>query len=123
MWYLGVILFFVVLGVNLYVDYKTWKKGIAINHKRGAILRVLGLAPIPFLIGWSVLGLVLSLYWFLFDGLFNIIRGFGWWFTGSEDGKDDAKTDNFLQRLKLWQHVTIKLGFILLSALLFILVK
>ena len=60
--------------------------------------------------------------WLFFDGLYNKVRGFNWWFTGSND-PDDAKTDNFLQRLKLWQHVVIKIGGLALFVTLYILTK
>lgn len=58
--------------------------------------------------------MVALLIWLLFDGLYNWVRGYGWWFTGSDD-KDDAATDNILQRLKLWQHILLKIGLLLVS--------
>lgn len=66
---------------------------------------------------------------FLFDGLYNIYRPLrpqlSWWFTGSEDGKNDASTDNFLQKLTLTQHKILKFGlmFISLALYLFVLYK
>jgi hypothetical protein len=60
--------------------------------------------------------------WLFFDGLYNKIRGFNWWFTGSNDA-DDAKTDNFLQGLKLWQHVAIKVGGVVVTVTLYIIFK
>lgn len=65
-----------------------------------------------------------SWVWFLFDGFYNIYRPLrpqlSWWFTGSEDGKDDAETDNLLQKLTLNQHKALKFGLILVSTILYI---
>ena len=57
-------------------------------------------------------------YWLLFDGIYNRIRGFNWWFTGSND-RDDAGTDNFLQSIPLWLHVTIKVAGALASSIIY----
>ncbi len=47
-------------------------------------------------------GLMIAFFiWLLFDGIYNLIRGFNWWFTGSDDA-DDAEADNFLQGLKMY---------------------
>jgi hypothetical protein len=51
--------------------------------------------------------LEMAFIWLVFDGLYNKLRGFNWWFTGSVD-KDDAVTDTFLHSLSLRQHIAIK---------------
>jgi len=66
--------------------------------------------------------LVAFFIWLMFYGFYTLVRGFNWWFTGSND-PDDAKTDNFLQGLKLWQHVVIKIGGLALFVTLYILTK
>lgn len=85
-----------------------------INHARGLVLRAAGLLPAAHLTGWVYLPLICAVYWLLFDGLFNVLRGLNWWSTGSED-PDDAKTDNFLQTLTRWEHVTVKVGAVLIG--------
>lgn len=66
-------------------------------------------------------GIMCAFYiWLLFDGLYNLFRGFKFWFTGSEDGPEDAKTDNFLQSIPLWLHITIKLGVTALTTFFYI---
>lgn len=54
-------------------------------------------------------GMIAFFIWLFFDGFYNVLRGYGWFFTGSDD-KDDAKTDDLLQRLPLWLHIVIKIG-------------
>lgn len=116
---LGFILFVGTLVYDLKTDLALWKEGKPINHKRGLILRLLGLIPAILLIGWPSFLFVGFLYWFLFDGYFNTERNFDWWFTGSDD-KDDAKTDDFLQKLTLRQHKLVKIGGIILGAILYV---
>lgn len=119
---LGIVIFLCTFIIDLYTDFNLWKENKPVNHKRGAILRLLGLIPANILIGLAAIPLLGSLYWFLFDGFYNVLRGFNWWFTGSND-VDDAKTDDFLQRLKPWQHQAIKIGAIILSLTFYLMVK
>jgi len=62
-----------------------------------------------------------TFYWLFFDGFLNKLRGYSIWFTGSEDGKEDAKTDNFLQKLTLKQHILVKTVPLALFILIYIL--
>jgi hypothetical protein len=114
---------------NLYKNYRLWLANKPVNHKKGLILVAAMYAPVIFLwadysdlsilIGISISsGLLASWYWFLFDGLYNILRGFGWWFTGSDDA-DDARFDDFLQKIPKWAHVLIKTGLIILFTYLY----
>ncbi len=61
-----------------------------------------------------------SWFWLFFDGLFSVIRGYNFWFTGSEDGKEDAQTDNLLQSVPLWLHIFIKVTLIVISTYVYI---
>lgn len=115
---IGLVLYFGVLGLDLYIDINKWKKGKSANHQDKGWRRSIALAPSVYLIGWQYILLMIALYWFLFDGLYNIFRNFNWWYTGSEDGKDDAKTDNLLQSLTPLQRKGIKFACILVSALM-----
>ena len=107
----GIFIAILTITVDLATDYRKWLKQKPVNHVWGAILRMAGLAPALYLMGWEYTLLVLSVYWFAFDGLYNTLRGFGWWFTGSDD-PDDAQTDNLIQQLKQWQHIALKVGLI-----------
>lgn len=109
----GIIIFFIVLSIDLFTDLRIGDK---VNHQRGAIVRVLGLIPCLVCLivyrpvkWWIAPSLMCFNYWNLFDGFYNIFRGFGWFFTGSEDGAGDAASDNFLQSIPLWAHICIKI--------------
>lgn len=117
----SIIIFVMVLVIDLFTDLRLFKKGKPVNHKVGAALRLAGFIPIYFLLGWQIIPFAGFLYWLLFDGLYNVFRGFGWWFTGSDD-KDDANTDNFLQHLSKWQHITLKIAGLIGSLLLYLLI-
>ena len=121
--WLSVILFILTLAIDLFTDYKRWLNTRAIDHNRGTWLRAIGLIPCIILltlsIGWSfpwwlISGLISFLvvgfnYWNLFDGIFNVLRGYGWFFAGSDD-PDDARSDDFLQALSLTEGILIKVG-------------
>lgn len=59
-------------------------------------------------------------FWLFFDSALNVIRKKPLFFYGSEDGKDDANTDNFLQGLPIWLGALIKILLALGSAYLYI---
>ncbi len=59
-------------------------------------------------------------FWLFFDGLFSVIRGYNFWFTGSEDGKEDAVTDNILQSIPLPLHIFIKTSLVIISTYIYI---
>lgn len=67
-----------------------------------------------------VAGMCAFFFWLAFDGFLNKLLGHSFWFTGSEDGKDDAVTDNILQGLKLWQHISLKIGGLVLFTTIYI---
>lgn len=110
---IAIILFLVVLGADLWTDYRLWEAGTPINHVRGAVLRTLALLPtVAILAGfwprWGEVGIpekwlalllttilmVGAVWWLLFDGFFSVLRGYGWWFNGSVD-EGDSKLDVF----------------------------
>lgn len=135
-----------IITVKLAYDYNEWKHGRAVNHPEEWWLMVVAALPAVYFftmesrLHWiefdsiflSILVLIACIFlsaammaffiWLFFDGLYNKVRGYNWWFTGSEDA-DDAKTDNFLQGLKLWQHVLIKVGGLALFVTLYIIFK
>lgn len=59
-------------------------------------------------------------FWLLFDSTLNVIRKKSLFYYGSEDGEDDAKTDNFLQGLPIWAGASIKIALAGASIFLYI---
>lgn len=106
---LGIIWFAGVLYWDVIDDYIKWKQNIALNHTKEAIIR--GLLLLPTIVALSVnefdffklviVLLMVFLWWlFLFDGIYNHIRGFNWWFLGSVDD-NDALTDKLQRKIPL----------------------
>jgi hypothetical protein len=110
----AIILLAATLTIDLATDYRRWLRGKPINHKRGAVLRLIGLIPAVVLLSWhGSLWLIIAatlmtglLYMNLFDGLFNILRGFPWFYAGS-NGPEDGVIENLLQEYQWLQVVKI----------------
>lgn len=128
---LAIVWFVIVLYVDIKTDYKRLQTN-TINHKRGLILRCIGLLPsflcllLPvnqhiILKSLFTVGLLGSLYWELFDGLFNLKRGYKWRFNGSDD-KDDAVSDNILQKISPIEQAFLKIGLIIIFTFLYCLI-
>lgn len=120
---LGITIAIITLVIDLYTDLRLWRrKQITgegtkdVNHKRGLFLRGIGLGLAAYMIGFpnywmlvlSSLTVIASAFWLLFDGLYNIFRGFRFFYTGSDD-PDDADTDDLFQKHRLWVQIAIKL--------------
>lgn len=130
---LGVISFFIALFAHLYFDFNRWEKKKPIDHSKKwrTVLWVALLIPsIVFFVKahhgntWWVLANVLLMeffmYVFLYDGLYNNWRHFDWWFTGSDDGNQDAVTDNFWRSIgKFWTQV-IKISMAIMWPVIYI---
>ena len=92
---IAVILF--VLGIKLIYDHHLWLSHKPVNHKlewmlmaSGSIYSVIRFAnesilPLTWAYPLSAL-MCASFIWFFFNGLYNVIRGYNWWFTGSGGG-------------------------------------
>lgn len=129
--FFSIILFFTALAYNLIRDYNKILGRQKINHNKGAAVKGLSLLPciilfafnteaktwIALLVSWVM---VCSFFWLFFDLFLNKLRGYPLFFTGSEDGKDDAKTDNFLQSMPLWLHIFIKVALVVISTYVYI---
>lgn len=130
-----IILFVAVLAWDVATDYKKWKnEQYNLNHTKEWWLRVALLFPsvtgfallLP--VNW-IAGCGLSaamcafVWWLLFDGIYNKLRGFGWWYNGSDDGEGlDANTDEWLRGRKLWVQIAVKVGLAVLFTTLYIIV-
>lgn len=114
---LATILFIAVLLYTVQRHYKLWRQAISqpnageatpIKHKKEFALRCILMLPSvalftihhsPFSL-WSLVVSALMigyLFWFLFDGLFNLKRGKEWWFIGTVD-----KDESFFDNIKRW---------------------
>lgn len=122
----------VTLIVKLVTNYKKWLHSPIIKVKHSKEWLIMAACNIPAIIiftinssliwYWAALlsGLMIAFFiWLFFDGIYNLLRGYGIFFTGSDD-KDDATTDNFLQAIPLWLHVFIKVGGLALFTLLYL---
>lgn len=104
----AIISFFAILAWDLISDYKKWLSNFRVNHGKEAVLRsallvvptVLFCLAHPDKFYWILIGNVLLMqfftFWLLFDGIYNKLRGFDWWFAGSND-PDDPVLDNIVQ--------------------------
>lgn len=122
----AIAIFLIVLAVDLITDYRKWLRGKPVRHSWEAFVRVLCLTPAIILLTrfewyWFVVPafMVMFWYWLLFDGFYNTLRGYNWWFTGSDD-VDDAHSDNLLQELTLKQHIALKVAGCVLTTIIYI---
>jgi len=117
---LGIIAFCVMVLYKLRHDVVLRKKNINIVHWSEAfrILVPFGTVTLTFLtiaapFHWYTIPLVtvmiMGSHLFFFDGLYSLSERTGWWGTGSEDGKHDAKTDNILQSMPKWAQKVTKI--------------
>lgn len=118
--------FFLIMYLDLSADLEKWENDVPVEHSKEAGFRIALLTvswllfaiPVSFSL-WGMIATTAAMffwYWTLFDGLYNICRGFEWFFAGSDD-PDDAGTDNFLQWVGPTWHRIIKVGGILLSTI------
>lgn len=131
---LGALFFAAVLGWDLYTDYHKWLDGATVYHAREAWIRVLLLVPsILALAGftpstgfWKRVGsaafMVGAWFWLLFDSIYNLLRGYGIFFNGSDD-PGDSVLDNFLQSIPDLLEAVIKFGLVILSTFIYVYVK
>jgi hypothetical protein len=115
---LAIVIVCATIAAKVFYDYREWLKKKPLNHAREWVVMALANSyPIYLFVKASTLhwiyGAILSgamvafFIWVVFDGLYNLVRGYHFFFTGTNDS-NDARTDNFLQSLSLWQHVAVK---------------
>lgn len=118
-----------VLYKDINDDFKEWLQERPIDHKSQAAERLLYLCPSFVLVTltvpwWGVVAaapMICSWYWVLFDGLLANKKGYNFWWLGSND-PDDGFFDNLLQPLTRIQHISLKLGCVLVSTIGYILI-
>jgi len=115
---IAIIIVLFITFVKLIYDYYLWLDNKPVNHRKEWLIVAISSTPSIFVFAkesdliWCysipLSAVMIALFiWLFFDGLYNVLRGYNYWFTGSND-PDDAKMDNLLQGLKLWQHITVK---------------
>lgn len=121
----GFILFFIGVIINAYLDYEVWLDGKEINHTKRFFLKGIMLLPSFILLlqvfsFWRVLFFICSWFWFLFDGIYNMLRKYDWWYIGTIDA-NESKFDN-LQRWLGELRKTVKIV-LLIASLIFLIFK
>lgn len=127
---LSILNILLILTIKIIYDYKQWLNKKSIHHTLEWVLMVVGMSWAIYKLSTQMnSGLVVNLgiasgmvaffMWNMFDGIYNKLRGYNWWFTGSNDG-DDAKTDNFLQSLSPLMQKVVKIGGLALFTTLYI---
>lgn len=124
----AIILATAVLAWDIKSDFRYWKEEKPINHNNQGFKRILLLSPSIIMLAipiswWAIAAatpMIMFWYWLLFDGLLSNKKRFNFWSLGS-DGPEDGVLDNFLQSLKRWQHIAIKIGGVIISTTLYIL--
>lgn len=124
MLFTGIILFVVALAIELVIDYLNYLKKRTIRHKTKPVKRFFMLLPsmVCFIAAhhWSwyySAGVVVIMeafaWWLLFDGLYNVIRKFNWWFNGGHNDPtepDSSTLDEWLSHLTDKQEAILKIG-------------
>lgn len=68
----GLLIYLLTLTVDIITDYRIWLHKKTVNHKRGALLRLIGLVPAMWLLWWEGV-LLLPAYWMLFDAVYGTL--------------------------------------------------
>lgn len=79
----GLAIFAIVLAVDLFTDVRRYYQKRKVNHSRGLVLRLVGLAPAVYLIGLESIPMLGFGYLVLFNGLYNLLIGQKWEFVGT----------------------------------------
>lgn len=109
------VIFFAVLAIDLFTDLRLFFKRKPVNHTRGLILRLIGLAPSVYLLPHDrIIGAALEgmLYLTLFNGIWGLVTGNGWFYIG-----DTARVDRFMRGGEPWSYLiqyTLLIGLILM---------
>ncbi len=118
------------IAAKLFYDYRLWLKKKPVNHGlEWLILAAVCAYPVYlftvnhseafYMAGPLSAIMVMGFIWFWFDGLYNAIRGYDWWFTGTDDA-DDAKSDKLLKSMPRWQQIFVKLTALLLPIIIYL---
>jgi hypothetical protein len=117
---LAIVIVCATIAAKVFYDYRLWLRKKPVNHSLEWVLMALAngypiylfakASTLHLIYGAILSGAMVAFFiWVVFDGLYNLVRGYHFFFTGTNDS-NDAKMDNFLQSLSLWQHVAVKVG-------------
>jgi len=116
--------FIITMLFRLNQDRNTILNGKNVNHLK---MNLICAVPLAFVVygftkagaaGWVIsAGMVCSVWFLLFDFIFNKIRGLEWFWNGNQLGKKAAFTDRILRKMSNALQLTFKLllagGFII----------
>lgn len=107
----GLSIFVLVLATDLFTDVRLYYRKRKVNHSRGAVLRIVGLVPAVYFLGWIAIPAMGFIYLILFNGLYNVLIGQKWGFIGTT-----AKLDKWQRRNKWfsWFKYAAAIGFTIL---------
>lgn len=129
--YAAFILLAATIAFNVWYDLRLWFKEKRRPHKKGWRLKASASIPSLVLLFWvsgypwyyaAGFSVFMAMSWFLllFDGFYNTFRGFGFFYRGTNDGKQDAITDRFLKSIPMGAGIFIKIALFLISTFLYI---
>jgi hypothetical protein len=90
---IAVILFFLTLAAKLAVDVRLYLSGKPNRHTLGPVIVFVVLVACSWIAGWLTLPLWFLGWSILFNGLYNVLIGQGWWYLGTT-----ARLDRFERR-------------------------
>lgn len=79
----GILIFLATISADLITDVGRYYDKKKVNHTRGALLRLIGIVPAAYFMGWVSAPMLLFWYWVLFNGLYNVFIGKEWEFVGT----------------------------------------
>ncbi|MDJ1500476.1 hypothetical protein [Xanthocytophaga agilis] len=123
---MGLTIFILILAltilVDAYTDANRISEGKAVNHLRGALIRLVPLTAGTMLITTHLFYMVLWLavagafYWLIFDIVLNLFRGLPWYYQGIvSDSEEDSFTDSLIDEMPIVLMLLAKIGMIVLT--------
>ena len=106
-------------------DFKLWQRHIPVNHPKEITIIAIPVSVSIFLLAISTdyalpynylvsLFLCSSWYFFLFNGFYNLVRRYNWWFIGTPDA-NDSWTERFFRAIGMPTTIALQLLLILIS--------
>lgn len=126
----------IVLTIKIIYDYRLYIKRLPVDHQKEWVMMAIGFIPAIILFTYAskliwylaapLSALMIAFFvWFFFDGIYNVIRGQSFWFTGSDNkpASNTSKFDLILKKLTLWQLIAIKVTLLIVPILVYIFTK
>ena len=110
-------------------DFKLWQRHLPINHAKEIAIVSIPVGVSVFLFGYAsgfafpynylaAIFLCGSWYMFLFNGLYNLVRHFNWWFIGTPDD-NDSLTEKFFRAIGMPTTIALQVLLIIISTYLY----